>query len=822
MIAYLFKINLNKMRLIIFILSIFCLNAYSQHKSIEGTIVDSQTLLPLKGVEITINNSDYKTTTNTDGKFSFIDLEEGVYELLIFKSSFKQIKKTITLSGEQLNFNLSLDENYINLPELLIQSFSLINGEKNRKEAIGSAHFISNKNLNKYNNTNIHQILAKVPGINLQEEDGFGLRPNIGIRGTGIERTSKITIMEDGIMMAPAPYSSPAAYYFPTAGRMHSVEILKGSSQIKSGPLTTGGSINFISTPIPERFKSSLLLIGGTNSYRNFHGYSGGTFKNFGVLIEGFNYSSDGFKNLSNNKPTGFNKKDYNIKINYKGKNTSKILHETILSLGVTNENSNETYLGLTNEDFKITPYKRYDASQNDNMNANQERYSAKNYIEFQNGINISSSIYLNKFHRNWYKLQSIVHDNNKLGLSSVFSDNNEEVLNIIKGHTNSLDDALIVRANNRSYTSRGAQIVLNKTFYRNNMSHDISISSRLHYDEMDRFQWEDKYKMQDKIMRLTSKGIEGTNSNRIQHSNAVANYINYKLQGQKYSLTLGVRNENVVGKRKDYGKSDTERLELDLKTRENRINIIIPGFGFMYNIKNSSNAFLGIHKGFSPPGDKPETNPEESINYEFGYRKNTSNSQVEIIGYLSDYSNLLGADLAATGGTGTNELFNAGKALVKGIEFLSSINTISHTSKFKLPIYFNYTFTDAKFSDDFESSFDAWGEDIRSGYYLPYISKHVISLGAEYESKSFMINLDYSYKSNFRTSPGLEMKGSKDIIDSFGILNIALHYNFNENIRFNLSVNNLFNNVYAVASRPAGLRPGQPRILKFGIKLDL
>jgi len=102
----------------------------------------------------------------------------------------------------------------------------------------------------------------------------------------------------------------------------------------------------------------------------------GGTFKNFGVLIEGFNYSSDGFKNLDDNKSTGFNKKDYNIKFNYKGKNSSKVFHETILSLGVTSENSNETYLGLTNEDFKTTPYKRYDASQNDNMKANQERYS--------------------------------------------------------------------------------------------------------------------------------------------------------------------------------------------------------------------------------------------------------------------------------------------------------------------------------------------------------------------------------------------------------------------------------------------------------------
>lgn len=810
------------MRLTTLFMLVLSINIFAQQNSIEGTIIDSKTMLPLKEVEISILNSEHKTKTNSDGKFSFNTLEEGSYELLIFKSSFKQIKKTITLSKEQLNFNITLDENYINLPELLIKSFSLINGEKNRKEAVGSAHFISNADLIKYNSTNIHQILNKVPGINLQEEDGYGLRPNIGIRGTGIERTSKITIMEDGIMMAPAPYSSPAAYYFPTVGRMNSVEILKGSSQIKSGPLTTGGSINFISTPIPEKFKSSIQLIGGTNNYRNFHSYAGGTYKNFGILIEGFNYSSDGFKNLDNKKSTGFYKEDYNLKINYKGKDSSKVFHETILSLGVTNENSNETYLGLTIEDFNKTPYKRYDASQKDNMKADQERYSLKNYIEFKNGINISSTLYINKFHRNWYKLQSVVSENNELGISSIFKVDNDKALNIVKGITNSLDDALIIRANNRKYISRGVQMVLNKTFYKKNISHDISLSSRLHYDEMDRFQWEDKYKIENKIMRLTSKGAEGTNSNRIQYSNANANYINYKIEGQKYSLTLGVRNENIIGQRKDYGISDVERLGLYLNTRKNSISVIIPGIGFMYNINNSSNTFLGIHKGFSPPGDKPETKPEESINYELGYRKYTKNTQAEIIGYISDYSNLLGSDLAATGGTGTNELFNAGKALVKGVEILTSINTISNNSKFKLPLYFNYTFTDAKFNDDFESSFDAWGGDIKSGYYLPYISKHLIGLGAEFESNSLMINLDYSYKSNFRTSPGLEMKSSKNIIESYGILNIAFNYNFSEHIILKLSINNLINDVYAVASRPAGLRPGQPRILKLGIKLDL
>ena len=188
-----------------------------------------------------------------------------------------------------------------------------------------------------------------------------------------------------------------------------------------------------------------------------------------------------------------------------------------------------------------------------------------------------------------------------------------------------------------------------------------------------------------------------------------------------------------------------------------------------------ASNAFLGIHKGFSPPGDKPETKPEESINFEIGYRKNSKNLQTEIIGYLSDYSNLLGADLAATGGSGTNELFNAGEAVVKGIEFLSSINVARNTSKLKLPVYFNYTFTDAKFNQDYESAFDPWGGEIKSGYKLPYISKHLISLGAELNIQEINLNIDYSYKSKFRTRPGLDMNDAKDIMKN-ELMNITIN----------------------------------------------
>ena len=168
---------------------------------------------------------------------------------------------------------------------------------------------------------------------------------------------SKINLMEDGIPIAPAPYASPAAYYSPTAGRMFALEARKGSSQIKYGPHSTGGALNYVSTPIPNSYKANLILSGGDHSSQFFKSNIGSSNSKFGYLFEILHDKNSGFKSLDYiNGNTGYSKTDFMGKMRYK-RNFIKFPTAIEFMFSLTDELSNETYLGLTNQDYNKNPY---------------------------------------------------------------------------------------------------------------------------------------------------------------------------------------------------------------------------------------------------------------------------------------------------------------------------------------------------------------------------------------------------------------------------------------------------------------------------------
>ena len=239
--------------------SLFLINLLSAQIELTGTITDFENKETIVGATIQLQPGTKATISDTNGQFHFQDLQSGKYTLIINALGFVEKAVDIELNDAQ-QIDILLDEQIFDLPDIVIESITMTGGSAGVRKSLGSAHFIDQKEIQRFSYTDINRTLRNIPGTNIQEEDGYGLRPNIGLRATGSERSSKITVMEDGILAAPAPYSAPAAYYFPSVGRMEAIEILKGSSQIKYGPFTTGGAINFISTPIPTQFQCQRLV----------------------------------------------------------------------------------------------------------------------------------------------------------------------------------------------------------------------------------------------------------------------------------------------------------------------------------------------------------------------------------------------------------------------------------------------------------------------------------------------------------------------------------------------------------------------------------
>lgn len=809
--------------LILCLLTPFLLKA--QNALVEGVITQKGTEVTLPGVSVYLENTKLGAATNGKGNYFIKEVPPGQYTLVVSCIGYNTQKIAITVNAkETTKQDIGLTENVLDLPEMVVQSVTMTGGLAGLKEIPGSAFYISPKEIAKFSYTDINRMLRSVPGINLQEEDGFGLRPNIGLRGTGVERSSKITIMEDGVLMAPAPYASPAAYYFPTIGRMQAVEILKGSSQIKYGPFTTGGAINLISTQIPANFSGKIHLIGGSFGGRNLHANIGNSHKNFGYMVETFMYGSDGFKKLDGGGDTGFDKKDYIIKFRVNTNPDAKIYQSLNFKVGQTVEESNETYLGLTEDDYSVNPLRRYSASQKDVINTKQTQLSVTHLIHPAKFLDITTTAYRTDFHRNWYKLDAVKDTaGTKFSIADVLENpqENSYAYSIISGTSSINDDALYVKANNRTYYSQGIQTILGFNFKTAAITHKIDAGFRYHYDEMDRFQHQDEYRMENSVMQLTKSGIAGTESNQVVSATAMAAYVQYKLNWNKLSVVPGIRFENVQLNKKDYGKTDTERTGASLIETKNTVSSFIPGIGIDYKFSKNLSAFAGVHKGFAPPGPTEDAKPEESYNYELGLRYVYKGLSGQVVGFYNNYKNLLGSDLAASGGSGTGELFNGGRAESKGVEFQTTYDFLSSAkTAFSLPLTIVYSYTDAIFKSSFKSDFEDWGTVI-DGDHLPYLANNQFNFILALEHKLFSINVSGKYTDVMRTKAGQGNIPEHERTDAFFTLDASANYAVHKNISLFGNVTNITNEVYVVARRPSGLRPGMPRAFNLGVKAN-
>ncbi len=212
---------------------------------------------------------------------------------------------------------------------------------------------------------------------------------------------------------------------------------------------------------------------------------------------------------------------------------------------------------------------------------------------------------------------------------------------------------------------------------------------------------------------------------------------------------------------------------------------------------------------------------PEESINYELGLRYHSGALSGQAVLFYNDYDNLLGSDLAAAGGNGSSELYNGGEVVSKGLEFQTSYDFLTkRNSEWRAPITFVYTYTDATFQNSFDSSFEGWGE-VSVGDELPYLAHHTFTTMLNLSHQKFSFNISGRYQGEMRTVAGQGSIPGNERTDAYFVLDANVSYMLHRRVTLFGSITNLSDEVYVVARRPAGLRPGMPRAFQGGLKVN-
>jgi Fe(3+) dicitrate transport protein len=737
----------------------------------------------------------------------------------------------------------------------------------NIPQVAGSAAVINQEQIQRQTYTNPNRVLQQVPGVYVREEDGFGNFPNISLRGADGGRSSKLTVMEDGIMMAPAPYSDPAAYFSPRIGRMSSVEILKGSSQVRYGPQTTGGVINYLSTPFvglplaPEPAPNDAKNPAGKNSGQSavapttdlgtlaasegFLKSTYGSFNTFynhawwghtqqteagtlGILLEFFHNQSDGFREIDKvGGNTGFTTIEPMVRLFWEPDSLLKQRFE--FRFGYTHFDADETYLGLRDSDLRANPNRRYVASQFDNITSEQFRYSLSHIMQPTDNLRIETTAYYTSFNRDWYKLDKVQDvDGNNIDLATALGTSGLGY-DIVRGAAAGFWK---LRSNNREYSTMGIQTRADWAFETGTLQHDLSLGARLHYDESSRFQRDDRVTVNGagSVLGL-QRGRQGEAGNRDGNVLAYSMFVEDSIKLGRLTVKPGVRWEHLELEYTD--RAESGNLNRVVGSGSGSLDAFAPGVGLIYELAETWSVFGGYYRGISTPAPREflrdGADLETTNGYELGLRHYGSALQAELVGFFTDFNNLIVRD--NIGGAGNSNEVNGGSAEVYGLEMAVRWDALASTnSDWRLPLRASATYTHAEVtsaspSADAESIFSGGSP----GSQLPYIPEFAASAGIGLEYRGFGLYLDGTYTSEMfgtarNTTSQRDSFGTPDArfgqTDEAILLDLSLQYQVNSNIRLIAGISNLTGEEFIVSRLPYGARSNQPRTYFGGVEI--
>jgi len=788
---------------------------------VHGSVKSNGESLPF--VTVYLKGTNIGTATDIRGGY-ILNSKPGTYHIKVQGVGYKPFEMEITIDENQtIELDFELEQNVIMMDQVTVTGSRI----GIMRYLPGSVSVVRQQEIRQRMPVSGNEVLSLIPGLHAVEEEGAGLRANIGIRGLDPDKSRNVLMLEDGIPVALGPYGEPEMYFTPAIERMSGVEVFKGNGQVLFGPQTIGGVINYITADPPAESTGYFSVKGGKGGYFNGLFNYGNTFGNAGFTTTYLRKQADHIG------PTQFRLDDLSGKFRFQ----TGIRSTLNIKWGVYNETSNATYVGLTQamynsgemDDLRIAP--------NDRLEVRRYNLSAAHDCHFNVNITLKTTAFAYTTTRNWLR-QDFTYNPNASNLTGVWY-----------GDESLPEGAIYLRNTtgnrNRQFEVAGVESRLRAKYNAAGITNQVDAGARYLYERA----------FEQRINGTTAEALSGTlRDDEIRTGNALSLYAQNKtMLSEKLTLTGGLRMESI-----DYERKILRTANMDTTIMNNtRLTHIIPGAGINFQASEALGFYAGIHRGFAPPrikdaisstGIDVQLDAEKSWNYELGARfAGNGLIEAEAAVFMLDFSNQVIPVSESSGGAGSG-LINGGQTRHSGMEMELGLNIGQMiSSKSEISLKANATLVESIFTSDrfvaCRKSLDGETEYTNvKGNRTPYAPKFMLNTMLHYQSQAgFGGSLTISHTGSqftdmLNTGDALEFitieandggytysqataNGRIGEMPAYTLVHAGLWYRIaNSGFEVSATAKNLLNERYIVSRRPQGIRVGLSRTVIFGL----
>jgi Fe(3+) dicitrate transport protein len=502
-----------------------------------------------------------------------------------------------------------------------LATIEVVGDRRENRSAEGTAEVLDQSVIVSGRALTVNEALRKVPGVTVRDEEGFGLRPNIGIRGSNPTRSTKVLLLEDGLPAMYAPYGDNASYYHAPIQRYDRIEVLKGSGLLRFGPQTIHGAINYITPTPPEVFSGHVQLSVGTRDYTALHASLGGK----GLLADfGYKRGEGARDNTKLEQGDLFLK--YQTQLGE--------AHALAVRANLLREDSQVGYTGITDAEYRNFGAS-YNPFEHDRFEIEHTAFSISHAWTPSDGVQWLTSAYYSSFERDWWRQSSTTSDTQ---CGTAFRDARYAGLRVDPNACASAQGRL------RNYYTRGldSRFSFGRSLF--GTAGNSEVGMRWHEETQVRYQ-----RNGTAATARTGALVE----HNLRTAEALSAFVTTTFDFGDLRITPALRHERVRFGRDNRlpgGASGSDDL------RETAW-----GLGAEWNITDRVNLYASAHEGFAPPrvedliagnGTATAVDAERSRNLEAGLRARWQELDLHVALFRSDFDNQIVVGSIAGGST--------------------------------------------------------------------------------------------------------------------------------------------------------------------------